>query len=139
MTTAADKPCQCGAERKYGSKCHECHKAYMREYMRNKRATADPRDQKDAYLQKKYNITMDRYEAILATQNGLCGICGTDDPGQTNWFEVDHDHTCCDMKGSCGSCVRGLLCTPCNSGIARFRDDVDNLRKAADYLLSYDK
>jgi hypothetical protein len=58
-----------------------------------------------------------------------CDICGT-----SAHLHVDHDHACCDGKYSCGACVRGFLCTSCNNGLGRFRDDPALLRAAAEYL-----
>jgi hypothetical protein len=106
----------------------------MKAYMARRRETTDKRILKEETLRRTYNLSMERYEEILANQGGVCGICGSTESGQTEWFEVDHDHACCDRKGSCGLCVRGLLCTGCNSGLSRFRDDPALLRSAADYL-----
>lgn len=131
--TQQDKLCACGEPRVNGTRCRTCYNEYMRDYMR-KRRKGSPREIKDYDLRKKYNITMDQYETMLSEQNGQCAICGTTEPGQSKWFEVDHDHSCCDKKGSCGACVRGLLCTGCNSGISRFEDDPDRLDKAAAYV-----
>ena len=77
---------------------------------------------------KRYGITEDQYQAAL--QLG-CGICGRTDQK----LHVDHDHSCCSVgKKTCGLCVRGFLCGPCNRAIGMFNDDVDVLKKAIRYL-----
>jgi hypothetical protein len=84
---------------------------------------------------RRYSIDGDIYRAMLLRQGG-CGICGSPDPGYGRaYFAVDHDHSCCPASmRSCGSCVRGLLCHACNTGIGLLRDSVENLRAAIAYL-----
>jgi hypothetical protein len=48
--------------------------------------------------------------------------------------KVDHDHACCPGKQSCGQCIRGFLCGPCNSALGHARDSPATLRALADYL-----
>ncbi|CAL9431325.1 hypothetical protein SUDANB21_02057 [Streptomyces sp. enrichment culture] len=81
-----------------------------------------------------YKMPRGQYAEMLARQNGVCAICGLpSDDGLT--LSIDHDHTCCPSPAtSCGECVRGLLCTACNHGIGKFRDDPARLRAAAAYL-----
>ncbi len=53
---------------------------------------------------------------------GPCQICGKHcDP-----LYLDHNHAT--------GLTRGWLCEPCNTGLGRFRDDPDLLRKAAAYV-----
>lgn len=67
------------------------------------------------YNLKKYGWTPEDYDRHLAEQGGVCAACGSDDPGKRyKHFHVDHDHSCCSGKKSCGKCIRGLLCGPCN-------------------------
>lgn len=61
----------------------------------------------------RYNITDDDYRVMLAQQGGACAVCGYV-PADRERLAIDHDHACCDHAGSCGLCVRGLLCNTCN-------------------------
>jgi hypothetical protein len=81
---------------------------------------------------RRYGLTIEEYDALLAAQGGCCAICGrTEAGGRHRRLHVDHDHGFAhgDKAG-----VRGLLCTSCNMGLGRFKDDAVNLRRAADYL-----
>lgn len=59
----------------------------------------------------------------------VCGLCGTDQR-----LDIDHDHLCCPGQRSCGKCVRGFLCRPCNVGLGMFGEDPARLRAAAGYI-----
>jgi hypothetical protein len=88
--------------------CKPCRADYRR---------SNPNPQDAAYyrawhLYSKYGISQGDFEHMLSEQGGVCGICG-EKPERS--FAVDHDHSCCPGKKTCGSCVRGLLCTPCNT------------------------
>lgn len=72
---------------------------------------------------KKYGLTVEQYQALLAAHNGKCAACG-DDFGKRN--HIDHCHTT--------GVVRGLLCNNCNLGVGHFRDDPRRLESAARYL-----
>ena len=85
---------------------------------------------------KRYGITPERFEEMLAEQGGKCAVCGTDSPGDNGFWAIDHDHQCCAGKKACGECVRGLLCNRCNVGIGMLGDDVDHLMAAAAYILA---
>lgn len=83
---------------------------------------------------KRYNLTIQLYEKLLYLQNGVCMICDYT-PREDEVLHVDHDHSCCPDGGySCGRCVRGLLCFVCNTGVGKFKDNPETLRKAANYL-----
>jgi hypothetical protein len=82
-----------------------------------------------------HGITIIQYQDMLALQDHRCAICRTDDPGGHGNWHIDHDHSCCPTsKKSCGECVRGLLCSRCNTGIGLLGDDPDRLLEAARYL-----
>lgn len=89
---------------------------------------------RDAQRKTLYRLPPDRYAEMLASQGGVCAICKR--AGDTRFgLSVDHDHGCCpDAAGSCGQCIRGLVCTACNHGLGKFRDSPELLRAAAAYL-----
>lgn len=88
---------------------------------------------REAALKSKYNLTLADYDRLLDAQNNTCAVCGADSPGGVGSWHVDHDHACC-PKRSCGKCVRGLLCTKCNTGLGMFNDDPEILMNAISYL-----
>ena len=63
-------------------------------------------------LMKDFGINADQYEAMLSEQNHVCAICNKPD-----------------------ICNRDLaLCTNCNMALGKFQDDLQNLRKAIEYM-----
>lgn len=82
---------------------------------------------------KTYGITAGDYAAIKASQGGRCAICQVA-TGAARALAVDHDHACCAGKTSCGKCVRGLLCSRCNTMLGFARDNPEFFRRAITYL-----
>jgi hypothetical protein len=91
-------------------------------------AVAKARQKK--YNLLRYNLTVQEFEAMLTAQDGRCALCGSTPPSNGKLalarLHVDHDH----ITGK----NRGLLCTSCNNGLGRFKDDPALLRAAADYI-----
>jgi hypothetical protein len=81
-----------------------------------------------------YNLTRQEFEALLAGQGGGCAICGGQPNGRSVRLHIDHDHNCCPGIGSCGKCIRGLLCSNCNTMIGLAKDDPERLLTAVRYL-----
>ena len=75
-------------------------------------------------LMRKFGITLEQYNQMLAEQGGTCAICHAV-PGLRR-LAVDHDHA----TGT----IRGLLCSECNKALGLLEDDPALLRQAADYL-----
>lgn len=85
-------------------------------------------DSKDEYLairranrkQSIYSVPYELFEEMKADQGGLCAICRSPETkanrrhGEVNDLSIDHDHSCCPSKKSCGLCIRNLLCAGCN-------------------------
>jgi hypothetical protein len=83
-------------------------------------------------LLKRYGLTADDYEQLLAAQDGKCAICGMTSgwrhrqSGERKKLAVDH----CHETGR----VRGLLCDRCNTAIGKLNHDPALLQKAIEYL-----
>lgn len=111
-----------------GKPRHECmtlRHGRAREYEKTRtrvRAPYNPEAGRRRWLRKKYGITVEQYDEMVAAQDGRCAICG-DAPEQ---LYVDHCHST--------GVVRGLLCHGCNSGIGFLRDHPEILTAAIGYL-----
>lgn len=79
---------------------------------------------RDTILKQTFGISLEDYNLMLDKQDGVCAICLNIDPVRS--LAVDHCHT----TGK----VRGLLCRNCNQGLGQYNDDVDNLKRAIEYL-----
>lgn len=79
----------------------------------------------------KYGLSILQAVQVLNSGYG-CDICGVK-IGRVS-INVDHDHSCCPGQGTCGKCVRGLLCRACNRAIGSFSEDRENIRRALAYL-----
>lgn len=128
---------------RYGlqSRCKECAKELARQYYHSNpeiytekvkrwRASNPERTSRYSYthgLKKNFGIGIETYEDMLERQEGLCAICGANEPGRKKkYFCVDHDHA----TGE----IRGLLCGACNDGLGKFRDNITSLKLAIKYL-----
>lgn len=83
---------------------------------------------------RKYGKTIEDYNREAAAQGGVCAICFQPPPGQHKYLQYDHDHNCCPGEESCGKCLRGLLCTRCNTAIGLLLDNPEHLEAALQYL-----
>jgi hypothetical protein len=98
-----------------------------REYKKRKSAAwyANNKERRRDYqLQKNFGISAENYAEIFEEQGNGCAICSKEQG--VPYHPVDHDH-------GTGE-VRGILCTPCNTGLGMFQDDIKLLLKAKDYL-----
>lgn len=127
LSTISGKPCKgCGSTTRKltapGPRCATCHRD---------RRTTTQLARRLTYVAKQYGLTPEQYQALWDAQEGKCYICK-----RNKGNCVDHDHKCCPGKTSCGKCVRGLLCNPCNKGVlGHLRDNIQALIRAITYLM----
>ena len=92
------------------SECKKCHRARV--------------------LFQTKGITVAEYAAMSEAQGHVCAICYQPETlrqkGILKRLAVDHDHA----TGR----IRGLLCSACNLGLGKFKDDVVRLQSAIEYL-----
>jgi hypothetical protein len=106
-------------------------KAGRAEYLRNFRKL-HPESFKRYDAKKKYGISGTDFVAMKEKQNGLCAICNKPETQkkrnsqETMDLAIDHCHKT--------HKIRGLLCSACNQGLGRFKDDVGLLESAIEYL-----
>ena len=129
---------KCGAEKsfteffknmnkKFGidSWCKECSKIGQEKRAKTYREKHPEKialRKKRRRVRNEYGISLDEYEQRI---HGTCDICGSTE-GQMN---LDHCHTT--------NKLRGCLCSSCNNGLGRFKDNPKFLTNALMYLNRY--
>lgn len=98
--------------------CKPCVSTYLKSGVKRK-----------SRLKTTYGISVERYNAMLAAQRGVCAVCGhppTVDQIGRKHLHVDH----CHLSGE----IRGLLCSACNTALGLLRDDPAVIVKLHNYL-----
>lgn len=109
------------------NECKSCYAAYYREYYKKdpERYKEKSRNQKSY---KRHGITEDQYNQLISLHNGMCHLC-LSRPATV----IDHDHNCCNHR-SCGKCVRGVLCTSCNTAIGMLKENLETIHRIEEYV-----
>ena len=102
------------------------YKEWKKQYRNSEKAKLARRNQ---LLQKNFGVTLDQYNFMLESQNGVCAICNLHTEKEKRMLAVDH----CHKTGK----IRGLLCRFCNQAIGQFNDDIQRLDNAINYLKKY--
>jgi hypothetical protein len=85
---------------------------------------------------KRYSLPRGAFDEIRDRQGGRC-VCGKAFGTEFgNKPHVDHDHACCLGEGSCGKCIRGLLCQRCNMVLGSY-EKPNELQMLPQYLTEY--
>ena len=90
---------------------------------------------------KDYKLAPGEYDALYEAQGGMCYTCGpwTGNRGISKKLSVDHDHSCCPTTPICGKCIRGLICSRCNSLLGELGDSSGHLFDRIDKIRDYAK
>ena len=118
---SACKPCASKYSKEYWKK----NKSKLDEYNKQwKKKNTDINYNRRVALKHKYNITLEQYDRMFESQNGVCAICDLADVTGRR-LAVDHNH----KTGK----VRSLLCYKCNTRLGVI-EDKDFMDKAKQYL-----
>jgi hypothetical protein len=82
----------------------------------------------DKKREKRYGITRKQFDQKIIEQNGRCEICNIIFNPNKNPC-VDHNHVTL--------AVRGLLCSPCNTALGSFKDSIEIMQSAQEYIKKY--
>lgn len=112
------------------SYCHPCRLVRNRAYYHKNREKLKEKTYNRS-LARNYGIDIDAVERMREAQGNSCAICGVhaSKTPKRQKLHVDHDHA----TGT----VRGLLCHQCNVGLGAFKDNLQSLAAAANYLKVY--
>jgi hypothetical protein len=106
----------------------EARNKWQREWRRknpDKVKAAAKRANKRARI-RKYQLSLEQHEELLAHQRHRCAICGIPSTPEKP-LAIDHDHST--------GLIRGLLCSRCNSMLGFAQDDPGILLAGRAYLL----
>jgi hypothetical protein len=107
--------------------CKDGHNHYCRKCKKKKpseikyRAIYEKKCYKKNYKKRRYGLLQEDYDKMILSQNNRCLICKSEKP-----LNIDH----CHISGK----VRGLLCASCNCGLGFFKDNINILNNAVEYL-----
>ena len=128
--------CNLGRARSYYSanpdKKQKVRNYYKERYHNNRDKIREQRRKTD--ISKRYGIDYGDFLDIIKYQNGKCAICGTNLPDIDTVTKtrklafIDHNHA----TGK----IRGVLCPSCNFGLGNFKDDINVLEGAIQYLVN---
>ena len=122
----------CGEEKSIGDfyfqrrVCKPCVREHQRRF-RN----SQPDYNHTRNLQRRYGLSVDEYQTLLANQNFSCPICEVEISDTIEYkgkrlVAVDHNHETGD--------VRGILCSMCNLMLGHARENTSILYRAIVYL-----
>lgn len=88
------------------------------------------KSRRDYQLKNRCDSSIDEYNALFKAQSGKCAICKIHQSELRRSLDLDHNH----KTGK----IRGLLCRRHNSAVGFFRDSLEELKKAVEYLKKYE-
>ncbi len=119
------------------SKRRPCHSVYCKACKVQKQAVYEKSlpaervsaDRRKFKLRKKYGLSPEEYDKQFSHQSGQCAICRRSLVGLSpQTVHVDHCHD----TGR----LRGILCGNCNVAMGNFKENIESMSRAIEYLMS---
>lgn len=87
----------------------------------------------------RFSLTVERVIELFQPENRVCSNQGC---RSATDLHLDHDHSCCKTgfnpdkpsQVSCGECVRGWLCSPCNTSLGKLQENPRIIQGLLDFL-----
>lgn len=118
------------------SRCKPCRTAYNkteahrrsmeRARWKHRYGPEDAAKCRDWWMPRKYGITPETYDRMVAEQGGVCKICSSPPTDRYKRLVIDH----CHETGA----IRGLLCNRCNLALGHLGDTREAVQKVLEYL-----
>lgn len=89
-------------------------------------AVKNPASRISRELKYAFGMSLVEFQTRAHMQANKCAICGELPVGKKKRLSVDHCHS--------SGVIRGLLCNSCNLGLGLFKDNIQCLRQAVNYL-----
>ena len=135
--TYSGRTCRkCGLTERYASgQCVYCTRERSRTQFRSQQSRQEQyRKHKNGYILKGnvkfYGMTLGEYNALLEMQHFVCAICEHPEATPRRRLSIDHNHIT--------NKIRGLLCLNCNRALGNFKDDLNILKAAVNYMETMD-
>lgn len=108
----------------YAKQRNQCKRCRL-DFANVRRVTPEGRAKKRLQsIKHRHAMSAEEYFGMVERQENLCAVCGSM-PGNKA-LAVDHDHAT--------NKTRELLCTSCNFGLGWFKDNVNTMQKAIEYI-----
>lgn len=128
-------------------RCRICRNEQARNRLKDKYVTTPKKHEKHklpknmpkedrsyAYtIRHRFKISAEQYQLMLVNQNYVCAICKNPETqlkkkyNKIKMLSIDHCHVT--------NKIRGLLCHQCNVGLGAFKDNIETLNSAINYLI----
>lgn len=128
--------------------CKKCRNSIAKNYLERNKYVITPRkhtkNKLPSYIKDdeekihaytilhRFTFTIEEYRKLLLEQNNVCAICKNPETqikrksNRVKMLSIDHCHK--SLK------IRGLLCSKCNTALGGFKDSIEILQLAIEYL-----